>query len=322
MMTASIQKPVEILFKRVDGIDIYMDVYLAPAATSGNPAPILLWWHGGGLLQGYRKVVSPHHLSAPEKYNITFISADYRLAPQFRLPDILSDCADAMKFLHTGEFQTATDGRADATRVILSGSSAGGWLSFLCASGIGFEASGIPKPPTVQGNAAIYPITDLEDPFWTTIQRPVSYSDKIISKEQVEPFINPDDPGSRVAFSPLDSPRSIFYHYMLQEALLADLLLSGTNIPPRSFSVASFLKSLTSPTKSTIPPTYIVHGDIDDKVTVRQSRDVVEALKELKERADIDYEYEELPGENHLFDREPGYEMERMYQFVKRVFRS
>lgn len=103
---------------------------------------------------------------------------------------------------------------------------------------------------------------------------------------------------------------------------MANLLLSETNIPPESFSVASFLKSITSPTKSTIPPTYIVHGDIDDKVTVTQSRDVVEALKGLKEKADIDYEYEELPGKNHLFDREPGYEMERMYQFIRRVFRS
>lgn len=100
---------------------------------------------------------------------------------------------------------------------MLSGSSSGGWLSLLCASGIGFEASGIPKLPAVLGNAAIYPITDLEDPFWTTPQRPVSYFPRIILKDEVQPFIDPTDAGSRVAFAPLESQRSMFYHYMLQE---------------------------------------------------------------------------------------------------------
>lgn len=44
-------KPVEIPFKQADGLDIYMDVFLSPTASAENPAPILLWWHGGGLLQ-------------------------------------------------------------------------------------------------------------------------------------------------------------------------------------------------------------------------------------------------------------------------------
>ncbi|KAE9402632.1 alpha/beta-hydrolase [Gymnopus androsaceus JB14] len=295
-------KPIEILFKHVDGLDIYMDVYLSPTASAENPAPILLWWHGGGLLQGTRKGAPPHFLSAPVKHNLTFVAADYRLAPQFRLPTILSDCADAMKFLHTKEFQAATEGRADASRVILSGSSAG---------------AGLPKPPTVQGNAAIYPITDLEDPFWKVPQRPVPYLDRMIAKEEVQPFIDPADSGSRVSFAALDSPRSMFYHYMLQEAILADLLLSGTNIPANSFSVAPFLRALTS----TIVPTYIVHGDADTKVHVRQSRDVVEALKELNGRVKIDYEYEEIPGVDHLFDFNPECEMEKMYGFIEGVFR-
>ncbi|KAE9402605.1 alpha/beta-hydrolase [Gymnopus androsaceus JB14] len=292
-------EPLEILFKQADGIDIYMDVYLSPTASAENPAPIL-------LVVARRRVTSgatPHLLNAPAKHNLTLISADYRLAPQFRLPTILSDCADAMKFLHTKEFQKATEGRADASRVILSGSSAGGWLSLLCASGIGFEAAGLPKPPVVQGTAAIYPITDLEDPFWTVPQRPLSYMNRVIAKEEVEPFIDPADAGSHVAFSSLDSPRSMFYHYMLQEAILADLLLSGTNIPPSAFSVA---KALASPNRSIVPPTYITHGDEDTKVHVRQARD---------------YEYEEIPGVDHSFDREPGCGMEKMYEFIERVVR-
>ncbi|KAJ3737232.1 Alpha/Beta hydrolase protein [Lentinula guzmanii] len=314
---ASSSKPIEILFKHVDGIDIYMDVYLSPSSSQQSPAPILLWWHGGGLLQGTRKGVSPHHLRAPASHGVTFISADYRLAPQFRLPTILSDCADAVKFLHTQQFQKATEGRADASRVILSGSSAGGWLSLLCGYRIGFDEIGVPKPPSVQGVVPIYPITDLEDPFWTTTQRPVKYMDRVIAREEVQPFLNPDEPTSRIASSALDSPRAIFYSFMVQEALLADLLLSGTEIPPSAFSIAGSLKTR----KLDCPPTYIVHGDQDLKVPVKQSRDVVQALEELKQKgnADCEYEYEELPGLDHLFDREPKSQMEKMYAFIVRV---
>ena len=95
---------------------------------------------------------------------------------------------------------------------------------------------------------------------------------------------------------------------------MPDLLLSGTgNILPSAFSVAPFLKS----SHTTIPPTYITHGDADTKVPVRQSRDVAEVLKELK----ADYVYEEIPGEDHRFDRLPECEMENMYEFINRVFR-
>ncbi|KAF5390933.1 hypothetical protein D9757_003925 [Collybiopsis confluens] len=327
---ASSSKPLTILFKHASGIDIYMDVYLSPSATQEKPAPCLLWWHGGGLLQGSREddnvvtivVVSPHHLRAPETHNITFISADYRLAPQFRFPVILSDCADAIQFLHSEHFKKETKGLADTSQIILSGSSAGGWLSLLCGCGIGFEESGVPNPPPVQGIIPIYPITDLEDPFWTTKQTPVPYFGRFIAKEEVQPFIDPNDPTSHVASSPLDSKRSFMYPYMLQEkrAILSDLLLSGTGIPPAAFSVAQSLK--VGHNKLSVPPVYIVHGDQDTKVPVVQSRDVVEALKDLKRKLDIDYEYEELKGIDHLYDREPECEMEAMYQFIKRVFKS
>ncbi|KAK0436996.1 Alpha/Beta hydrolase protein [Armillaria borealis] len=247
-------KPQEIVFKRVDGLDIVMDVYVPESATPESPAPVVLWWHGGGLLQGTRKAASPHHLRSPSSHNLCFISADYRLAPQTKFPAILSDCKAAIDFLFTPD-----------------GSSAGGWLSLLCGTGIGFKASGLdpPEKGRVKGIAALYPITDLLDPFWTTKQYPVSYFKRVIDKEELGAFL--DHKGEKVASSALDSPRNVFYSYMIQEGILADLLLAGESIEPSAYSIALGLKS----GEFALPPTYIVHGDIDDKVPVQEARDVV-----------------------------------------------
>ncbi|KAK0463106.1 Alpha/Beta hydrolase protein [Desarmillaria tabescens] len=304
-------KPLEIVFKHVGGLNIAMDVYVPESATPESPAPVVLWWHGGGLLQGTRKAPSSHQLRSPSSHNICFISADYRLAPQVKFPAILSDCKAAIDFLFTPEFASATGNRVDPNKLILSGSSAGGWLSLLCGTGIGFKASGLDPPGKgrVKGIAALYPITDLLDPFWTTKQYPVSYFKRVIDKEELGSFL--DHKGEIMTSSALDSPRNAFYHYMIQEGILADLLLAGESIKPSAYSIAATLKS----GEFALPPTYIVHGDIDDKVTVRQARDVVAAAG-----PDAGVQYDELEGVDHLFDRDPSCNMENMYIFIHRVF--
>ncbi|KAJ7178412.1 Alpha/Beta hydrolase protein [Mycena crocata] len=307
-------KPLELVYSSVDGLDLSLDVFLpdSESATESSKVPVFIWWHGGGLLQGSRKALSPHHLSAPTKHNICIVSPDYRLAPQTRLPGILADCKAAMDFVRSPAFATATGNRVDVSKMVLSGSSAGGWLSLLAGTGIGYAACGLDLPAPVSGIAALYPITDLGDPFWTTKQHPVSYMCRVVSDAEVAPFIDPA--ADKVAFSALDSKRAVFYHYMVQEGILESLLLDGTGIPRAAFAVAPEIKT----GKFVVPPTYGIHGDIDDKVPCRQARDVVAALKEQK----ADVEYEELPGVDHLFDKDPKYEMESMYAFVARVTKS
>ncbi|KAJ7680446.1 Alpha/Beta hydrolase protein [Mycena polygramma] len=306
-------KPLELVYRQVDGLDLKLDVFLPESATESSKAPVFLWWHGGGLLQGTRKAISPHHISAPSKHGLCIVSADYRLAPQTRLPDILADCKSAMDFVRSPAFAAATEYRVDASKLIVSGSSAGGWLALLAGSGIGYAACSLEPPSPVSGIAALYPISDLADRFWTTKQYPVSYMGRTIALEEVEPFLDPK--ADKVAFSASDSPRAVFYHYMVQEAILESLLLGGTNIPASNFAIAPALRT----GKFAMPPTYVIHGDIDDKVPCRQARDVVEALREMKV---ADVEYEELAGVDHLFDKDPKCEMENMYAFVARVTKS
>lgn len=131
------------------------------------------------------------------------------------MPDILSDCKAAMDFLQSPQFAEKTGSRVDTSRIVLSGSSAGGWLSLLAGTGIGFEECGLQKPTPVSGIAALYPITDLLDPFWKVVKRPVSYMNRIIGHEEVQPFIDPAD--AKTCFSALEDRRAIFYAYMVQE---------------------------------------------------------------------------------------------------------
>ncbi|KAF9479899.1 alpha/beta-hydrolase [Pholiota conissans] len=304
-------KPIEIIFKQVDGLDIVMDVYLPATATKGNPVPVLLWWHGGGLLQVIIMSVVPHMLAAPEKHNLCLVSPDYRLAPQTRMPGILSDAKAAMDFLHSPAFQAETGGRVDVSRIVLTGSSAGGWLSLLAGTGVGFEACGLDIPRPVCGIAALYPITDLQDDFWKVKQRPVSYMDRIIEKSEVAEFLDPKAP--KTSESRGDGMRAMFYHYMIQEGILSGLLLDGTGIPEDAFSVAQSLKS----GKFSPPPIYIITGNQDGKVAHRQSLDVVAALKELGAGVD----YHEIVAD-HSFDKEPIYRMESYYAFFGRVCKA
>ncbi|KAF7315556.1 Polyketide synthase [Mycena indigotica] len=285
-------KPLELIFSSVDGLDLYLDVYLPSTDTGTTKVPVLLWWH------------------AVEKYGICVVSADYRLAPQSRLPAILADCKAAMEFVQSPAFAEATSNSVDSAKLVVSGSSAGGWLSLLNGTGIGYAACGLDPPPRVLGIAALYPITDLADPFWTTKQRPVSYFPRVIPDEEVASFVDPTS--AKISFTTPESPRSVLYHYMVQEGILEKLLLEGTGISASAVAIAPQIKT----GKFDVPPVYQIHGDIDDKVPCQQARDVEAALREIN---GVEHVYEELPGVDHLFDKDASYGMENMYAFVQRV---
>lgn len=146
------------------------------------------------------------------------ISPDYRLAPQTRLPGILADLASLLSFVRSPAFLDATSSTVDPTRIFVGGSSAGGWLALLAGTGVGFKACGLEPPERPKGICALYPITDFEDPFWTTKHRPVSYFPRVIGREEMEEYLDPERP--QVSMSERESSRSFFYHYMVRLSIL------------------------------------------------------------------------------------------------------
>jgi len=171
-------------------LDIDFDLYLpsAPCGPSGHP--MVIWFHGGGLLQGNKENLPPHFRRLPEHgfardEHVAVISPNYRLAPQVPILDILSDITALMDFVK-GRLNDKLkkmgkgDHVVDVNRICLSGGSAGGYLAMIAGMGVAPRASdesvgGYRGEKGVKCIAPFYPITDLEDPFWATKTNPVPW---------------------------------------------------------------------------------------------------------------------------------------------------
>lgn len=104
-----------------------LDVYLPPTALSaGNPAPTLLFLHGGYWVIGHKDLLgfmAPAITPAPA----LLVTAGYRLAPAAKHPQQADDCRAALRWIydHIAEYG------GDRERIYVGGHSAGGHLAAL-----------------------------------------------------------------------------------------------------------------------------------------------------------------------------------------------
>ncbi|EMC99431.1 hypothetical protein BAUCODRAFT_336651 [Baudoinia panamericana UAMH 10762] len=290
-MASSLPKGQTIVYKTINELTVPLEIYLPDNAKN---VPCLLWFHGGGLLQGIRTSVSPHMLRAVNKYNIAVISADYRLAPQVGIAEIYEDVRDCVHFIRNNLAKQIGDGVVNPDRLAVSGSSAGGYLALL--AGLYLE----PKPQVL---LPIYPITDPLGLFFT-VPQPPAMGGKGPDMEQLKPYIDPNGPV--VANNPPDSARSQAYQHMLMSANLAKLLRFPSGKEGDKWRVAKNIQA------HGLPPTYVVHGDSDSAVGTEQADEVVGVM--VGTGAEV--KYERLHGIEHLFDKEESVELEDMYAFM------
>jgi acetyl esterase/lipase len=98
-----------------------------------------------------------------QKYGYACISADYRLAPQVGVAEILEDVKDCVAYIRNELTSEVDHDAIDVSSIAVSGSSAGGYLALL--AGLYVE--------DIRCLAPIYPITDRE--FYRTNKRRCSY---------------------------------------------------------------------------------------------------------------------------------------------------
>ena len=92
------------------------------AGTASDPAPALLWMHGGGYVIGSAAQDDRWCRRLAQRAGIRVVSVDYRLAPEFPHPTPVLDCYRGLSWM-------AEQPHLDPNRLIIAGASAGGGLT-------------------------------------------------------------------------------------------------------------------------------------------------------------------------------------------------
>lgn len=106
--------------------DQMIDVFVNPAATVDNPAPVLVYFHGGGWARGERPKTASSFGSFI-RLGFSVISVDYRLTAQANAPAAVTDALCALSWAKAN----ADKYHFDASRIVAYGTSAGGHLALM-----------------------------------------------------------------------------------------------------------------------------------------------------------------------------------------------
>ncbi len=116
----------DLVYAGGNGAQLKLDLYIPAGAGLENPAPLIVWMHGGGWIKKSKESCFPLRAGFVGR-GYAVASIDYRLSDKAKFPAQLEDCKAAVRWLraHAAEYNIAP-GRIGAW-----GSSAGGHLAML-----------------------------------------------------------------------------------------------------------------------------------------------------------------------------------------------
>src|SRR5690242_20700202 len=82
------QEKTTVTYRTVEGHNLLVDVY---RSQTDQPRPVIVWFHGGALIMGSREWLLPQMREVAERLDFALLSFDYRLAPETKLPGIITD---------------------------------------------------------------------------------------------------------------------------------------------------------------------------------------------------------------------------------------
>jgi acetyl esterase/lipase len=278
-------------FKKFGDLEIKADVYQPELAKGDGKRAVVVWIHGGALINGHRESVPKWLLDGSLANGWNVVSIDYRLAPETQLPEIVADLEDAFRWVREKGPELF---HADPARVAAVGGSAGGYMTLTA----GFRA-GRESPLSTRGASG---------PHW----RPVAlvslwgYGD-LVGSWYSEPSPHPrhqtsklsrEEAYKQVSGSPVSDSRNrkgdggAFYQYCRQTGSWPKAV-SGwdPHKEPEQFYPFMALKNVTPE----YPPTLLIHGDQDTDVPYEQSTLMAAELK----RHGVPHQLITLKGAEH-----------------------
>jgi acetyl esterase/lipase len=165
-------EPETFVYKQVGPLAIRADVFRP--ANDGRKHPVVVWIHGGALIVGSRVREPGADRRIPDRLNaagIVMVSIDYRLAPETKLPDILSDIEDAFRWVRE---QGPALFDADPAHLGVIGGSAGGYLTLTT----GFRVK--PRPDVL---VSLWGYGDLIGPWYSEPSRQPRHNQFKVTRE-------------------------------------------------------------------------------------------------------------------------------------------
>jgi acetyl esterase/lipase len=156
-----------VVYSSPAGKELSMDIFMS---NSKKPQPIVLMFHGGGYIMGERKWMNLHVKELNEA-GFAAATVSYRLAPATRLPDIIEDGRNAVRYVRANGAKLGLD----PGRVIAFGHSAGAHMSLMLGYLVKDRES---RPNGVITNGGV---TDLSQGF--TTQDLTMYAKMLMGKD-------------------------------------------------------------------------------------------------------------------------------------------
>ncbi|KAJ4383609.1 hypothetical protein N0V86_001664 [Didymella sp. IMI 355093] len=256
---------------------------LTPKSPKPGRHPILVKFHGGGLVTGdcvYAPWFAAYFVPFIHRTNAIVVSPNYRLVPEHTGADILEDLNDFWTWLLNGslkQYLTSqnVDLELDFEHILASGDSAGGYMALM---------SGLTQPKgTIRTVLAQYPMTDSlrREPSETFVDQPAppaslldGYLENIISGVVMSSCIPP----ARMDLSYVLSAYGRYLEFFGEDEMMWPLYLIEE--------------------KQQLPPTWIHHGDADTAVSIEDSK----AFTAKYAKLGLEVKLKILIGEEHGFD--------------------
>jgi acetyl esterase/lipase len=319
----------DFVFKSVHGLDLSLRIWPANIGLIAKiRAPFVIWTHGGSFLVGkhYAPLVWLDPGLRARGYHI--VSHSYRLAPQARIDESLSDCIDAVVWCRVNLPKVLGADHVDVDRYVVCGDSSGGALATLMGHHLN------PSPKAI---IDVYGVVDFESMGWLEDDP----EDKLTPNEsskwkgefsevELAAFLADRDPANALDTAPpwigryneeqLSEQWGTRFRYTRRIRLQTELHVWRTNRGRRGIksdllkavmhkekfvdrnSLAEFVASV-SPLqlldgKSRYPPTAFLHGITDSVVPISQSVEMAERLRKMGVAVMECY----VPDVNHGFD--------------------
>ena len=254
------------VYKSVDGLEILADVH---RSADNLVRPVAVWIHGGALIMGRRESVPGLLKQRLVEAGFAVVSIDYRLAPETRLAAIVEDVEDAFRWIRS---RGPALFRADADRIVVLGSSAGGYLTLLTGHRVR------PRPLAL---VAFWGYGDLIGPWYSTPspherhRRIVMTREEALAQVSGPPISNSSD---------RKGDGGAFYQHCRQHGIWPEEV-SGWDPSDEAEKFEPYmpLRNVTPDS----PPTMLVHGTADTDVPYEQSALMAEQFRRYGVRHEL-----------------------------------